>query len=183
MESQFAQIQINQTSGTLTMEQPHATVSIQQPKAEISIETTPSTLTIDQTKAWEDMNLMNILRRTEKNAQEGHQALLEGIGRRAEQGQQLMEIEHNGNPLKEQAIVNGNRPEKSLGITFIPSNFAVQIHYEPAKVSIEARAKQPIIDIKANQPIIQYERGDVSIGMKQYAQLNIDFVNLFDIDG
>src|SRR5699024_12432179 len=87
---------------------------IKQPQADVVSKMTPAKLHIDQTKAWEDMNLMSISRRIEKFAQEGYQASLEGTKRRAEQGRELMEIEHAGKPLVQQAKENAFDDMKRL---------------------------------------------------------------------
>ncbi|WP_099159878.1 DUF6470 family protein [Virgibacillus ndiopensis] len=179
MSSQMAQITIQQTPGHQEIQQPEADLSIQQPKAEISMKTTPSKLRIDQTQAWEDMNLMHISKRIEKFASDGRQRLLEGIGRRARQGNELMEIENKGNPIASQAIENGYDGMKKLGITFIPSQFAVKINYQPSDLQIDVKVNKPIIDAEPHRPIHKYEPSNVNIGMKQYQDLQIDFVHLF----
>lgn len=176
IQSQTAQIQITQTKGKQEIQQPEAELSIQQPPAQVSINTTPSKLEIDQTKAWEDMNLMHIIRRNDQFAQEGMKGLLEGMGRRAEQGTALMKIENGSNPIANQAITNGHIQMKSLGITFIPSHFSVKTSYQPAEVNIDVQTIQPVIDATIRKVEHQYERGSVDISMKQYQQLEIDFV-------
>ena len=179
LESQFAQIGIRQSSGNQEIQQPKADLTIQQPSAELTIRTIPSKLTIDQTQAWEDMNLMSIARRIETFAQEGKSGLHEGIARRAEQGTALMKIENGGNPIVQQAIINGHDQMKSLGVKYIPSHFSVKIHYQPSEVQINAQANQPIIEARANRPEHSYQQGEVDIHMKQYNHLDIDFINLF----
>lgn len=176
MQSQMAQIQMKQTNGKQEIRQPKADLSIQQPQAQMSIRTTPSKLQIDQTKAWEDMDLMSILRRNDKFAQEGLNGSLEGVGRRASQGRELMEIEKDGNPIASQAIRNGHTSMKSLGIKFIPSHFAVKTSYQPSEVQIDVQTNKPIIEATPRRPEHHYERGSVEISMKQYQSLVIDFV-------
>lgn len=181
MESQFAQIGINQSFGVQKIRQPRADLLIEQPQANLTMETTPSKLTIDQTKAWEQMNLMSTARHIETRAQEGLHSVLEGMARRAEQGNELMRIEEDGNPIISQALVNGHSQMKTLGITFIPSPFSVQINYEPSQLYIDVEANRPIIEAQANKPEHIYERGDVEVYMKQYEELQIDFENLFTV--
>ncbi|GGB55323.1 hypothetical protein F3157_12045 [Virgibacillus dakarensis] len=178
MTSQMAQIRVQQTAGQQELRQPEAELSIQQPNAEISMKTTPSKLTIDQRQAWEDMDLMPILKRIEKFASEGQQGLMEGIKRRVQQGNELMEIENKRNPVVSQAIENGYDGMKTLGIKFIPSSFAVKMDYQSSNVQVDVKVHRPIINAKSHQPIHRYERGNVTISMKQYQDLNIDFVNL-----
>lgn len=179
LESQMAQIGLNQPPAKLAIQQPQAELSIQQPKAEISMQTSPSKLMIDQTQAWEDMNLMGPLRSTDKFAQNGYSGWLEGLGRRAEQGRELMEIENKGNPIANQAQINGHKQMKALGIDFVPSRFAVKISYQPSDVQIDVETNKPIIEAVQNQPIIHYQPGSVDVFMKQYQELKIDFTNLY----
>src|SRR5699024_9989780 len=98
MESQFAQIGINQSFGVQNILQPRADLLNEQLQANLTMGTTTSKLTIDQTKAWEQMNLMSTARHIETRAQEGLHSVLEGMARRAEQGNELMRIEEDGNP-------------------------------------------------------------------------------------
>ncbi|WP_106496668.1 DUF6470 family protein [Lentibacillus sp. Marseille-P4043] len=179
LQSQMAKIQIQQTPARQEIRQPKADLSIEQPKADLTMKTKPAKLNIDQTQAWEDMNRMHVSKLIKKFANEGQQALLEGIGRRAEQGAQLMKIENKGNPIPQQAIANAFDGMKTLGIKFIPSQFSVHLDYQPAEVDIDVKPNKPIIDAKINKPTHQYERGSVNINMKQYQNLDIDFVHLF----
>lgn len=179
MESQLAQIQLTKRNARQTIEQPKADLSIQQPRAEIKMRTTPSKLTIDQTKAFEDMNLMNISKRIQRFAQEGRNGALQGMERRAQQGKELMKIENEGDPLVSQAVTNGHDSMKSLGIKFIPSTFAVKTNYQPAEVNIDVKTNNPIVEAKKNEPIVQYEPGSIETSIKQHANLEINFVNLF----
>ncbi|WP_424475338.1 DUF6470 family protein [Oceanobacillus kimchii] len=173
MRSQLGQIAINTNNAKQFISQRQADLTIQQPQAELKIQTKPSKLTIDQSKAWEDMNLMGILRRTEKIAAQGKQEVMNGIARRARQGNQLMKIEHQSNPIQQQSIANAYEHYKSLGIKFIPSTFAVQTNYQPSEIDITVIRNEPIIRAKVNQPQISYQPGDVEISLKQQPELDI----------
>ncbi|WP_284139267.1 MULTISPECIES: DUF6470 family protein [unclassified Virgibacillus] len=177
IETQMAKIALQQQPGKQEIKQPKADVSIQQPRAELTITRTPSKLQIDQTKAWEDMNLMSILRRNDIVAAEGKQGALEGTGRRAQQGQELMKIENKGNPIINQAIVNGHKAQKPIGIDFIPSRFAVKIDFQPGMLDIDVTPHKPQIEIMPRKVEHRYENGEVDISMKQQAALSIDFVH------
>lgn len=179
LQTQYAQIAIQQQPSKHYIQQHHADMSIEQPQAQLSMQTRPAKLTIDQTQVWEDMNLMHIKRRIEQTAKEGTQAVHEGMARKAKQGAQLMKIEHDGDPIREQAIANATRPTKSLGIDFIPSFGAVKIDVIPSDLQINAETKQPIIHARSHSPEYTFEQGYVDISIAQYEQLDIDFVNLF----
>ncbi|TYR80122.1 hypothetical protein FZC66_13400 [Priestia megaterium] len=105
-------------------------------RVEIQIERTPSKLTIDQTKAWEEMNLKSILKRTKDEADKGRQAVLESIQRAVQQGEELMKIENKGNVIADQAKRNTEKQIHPSNIAFIPSPFSVKIDYQPAKLLI-----------------------------------------------
>lgn len=174
MQSEMAQIGIEQHLGKQFIRQPAANMSIEQPKADMTIRTKPSKLTIDQTQAWEETNLMSTRKLAKKHADNGMQIAQEGTARRAEQGTQLMRIETEGNPIKEQAIVNGHPQMKRIGMKFIPSPFSVKFYYEPSEVEIGVKVNKPIIHTKVNKPEVAYERGNVNIFMERYNHLEIN---------
>lgn len=175
----MAQIRIEQHLGKQYIRQPAANMSIEQPKADMTLRTKPSKLTIDQSQAWDETNLMSTPKLVKKHAQNGMEIAKEGTARRAEQGTQLMMIEKDGNPIKEQAIVNGHQQMKRIGMKFIPSPFSVKFHYEPSDVDIDVKVNKPIIQTNINKPEIEYERGKVNISMERYHHLEIEVENLY----
>lgn len=178
LESNFVRMGLNIEKPQQEIEQPSAIQSIQQPMAILEIETIPGRLTIDQTKAREDVDLKSIGRRVEEFAQNGYQDWLNGLGRRATQGRELMEIEIGGNPIANQGKVNNERPEKQFNIGWIPSHFSVVIQYEPAKVNIDAQPQKPKIDVEIRKPVHNYTPGKVSTEILEKNSLSIDFINI-----
>ncbi|HLR72415.1 MAG TPA: DUF6470 family protein [Pseudogracilibacillus sp.] len=179
MDSQMARIGMTQTPAQLEMSQKNADLSIEQPKADISMQTKKGKLTIDQSQAWEEMNLMSTQRLNEKYADEGLRAALEGTGRRAEQGAELINIHHETNVIAEQAVQNQLPKVKTLSLKYIPSPLAVKFHYERGDVQIDVKENKPIIKAQMNRPEIVVNRGSVDIFMEQYNELHIDFDNLY----
>ena len=176
LQSISAQISIHTNKGQQSIEQPKADLSIEQPKADLKIETTPATLSIDQTEAWADMDLKHILRRVSEMASQAKQDALEGIGRRAQEGQQLMRIEDGGNPIADISKKNGAKPIYPFNIGYIPSAGSVKIQYEPAKVNIDVTQNKPNINVSTNKPIIDYQPGSVDVQLERRNELKIDFV-------
>lgn len=179
MQSQRAQIEIQKTDAQIRMAQPQAELTIQQPEAELTIRTTPGKLRIDQSEAWADLNLMHITKRNELFAREGKNSLMQGIARRARQGDELMKIENGGDAIIHQAMQNSADPMKSLGIKFIPSHFSVKTSYQPAEVQIDVQPKKPIIHATPQSPEFSYEPGNVTTSLKQRQYLEISFTNLY----
>ena len=159
---------------TQKIEQPRATLSIEQPHAKQTIRTTESKLSIDSSQARADAGLKSTSARSEEFASLGRQGVQEGIGRRAEQGNQLMRIENGGNSIVSLAKQSG-RQMKDLGITFIPSYGSVKIDYTPSNVDIETEQQKPIISAQANKPVHEYTPGKVTAEMIQYPSIDISW--------
>ncbi|HLR42060.1 MAG TPA: DUF6470 family protein [Pseudogracilibacillus sp.] len=179
MESQMARISMEQDHGMLEIEQPKAELSIQQPKADMSIQTTKGKLTIDQTEAWQQVNLGSTQYMIEKNARAAMQAASEGTARRAEQGAEMLDIHHGREVFADQAVTNQGKQYQSPNVGYMPSPFSVKINYEKGQVDINFQENKPQIDVQINKPQVTYHRSKVNIAMERYAQLDIDYVNLF----
>ncbi|RFB11031.1 hypothetical protein DZB84_21205 [Bacillus sp. HNG] len=178
LESQNAKRGIHTIKAVQEIQQPKAELSIEQPNAELTIKTTPGKLTIDQTEAWADMDLKHISRRIAEAADKGYQDSLEGIARRAQEGNELLRIENGGNPIAQIAKRKSDGPELQFNIGWIPSYFSVKTNYVPAEVDIQVKVNKPIINAGINKPIHEYTPGNVDIYLDQRQSLKIDFANL-----
>ncbi|WP_141432913.1 DUF6470 family protein [Bacillus sp. 03113] len=178
LQSSFAQIDIHTQRGSIEIEQPKADLEIEQPRAELNIERTPSKLTIDQTKAREDVGIKSMTRMLEDAAQKGRQDLLEGIARRAEDGDELMKIENGRGAIARIAKRNSERGPYNINIGWIPSAGSVKIDYDPGTIDIQWNPQKPIIHSKINKPIYQFHPSQVQVQLKQYPTLKVDFENL-----
>jgi Family of unknown function (DUF6470) len=183
----FPQLRMQSTNGVLGLtstksvqqiEQPQADMTIKQRSAELDIETTPGKLSIDQTKAWEDMNLMHIFKRIDDFARNGYQDWLSYLAKASSQGDQLMRIENNGNPLISQAKHNSETPILDYNVGFIPSAFSVKMNYRPAKVNIDWKIHQPEINVRINKPRHYYKPGEVKGEMTQMPSIHIEVIGL-----
>lgn len=178
LESTPAKLELSTTPAQQSIEQPRAQLNLEQPKAEMRMQSTPGKLTIDQTIAWESMDLKHIFRRVEENAQEGKNAVLSGMAKRASEGDELMQIEHGGNPLASQAERGSQLLDYSYNIGFIPPPFSVRINYQPSHLKIDVEPKKVINNTITQKPIIDYKQGEVHKSMSQHADLKIDFVHI-----
>lgn len=179
LQSQMAQIEMTTNQPKQSIEQPGPDIDLQQPPAELHINRTPSVLSIDQTEARADVDLKSIRRRIEEFAQNGYQEWLNGIARRAQEGNELMRIENGGNPIASIAKQNGKfLPTYDFNIGYVPKAGSVKIDFQPTKLDIQWDIKKPVNNTKARKPIIDYQPGTVDIRLKQYQDLQIDFANL-----
>lgn len=175
MESTFARIGIETQSARLEIQQPQADMSIQQPKAEMMVDRRPSKLTIDQSRAFADANLKSVFRMTEENAQAGYQAAMNAIATMAQEGDELMMIEHGFSALRSQAERNSLPPMADFNIGWIPSHNSVKINYDPGYLNIRWNTQPVRIDVRPNKPIIDYYPGKTDIYLQQKNSLRIDF--------
>lgn len=179
------QIQIQTTNAQIGLtipepqqyiEQPPADLQIRQPAAELTIETTEGQLQIDQTQLRADLGMYTLPEFARNAAQKGQQMILQGIARRAREGEQLGDIRNGNNAIASiAASKNENMQQKKLGIKFIPSFNAVKLHYTPAEVDIDVQQNQPEIDATIHKPIHNYTPGKVSVDLLQEPSIEIDW--------
>ncbi|WP_203245942.1 DUF6470 family protein [Sporosarcina beigongshangi] len=177
------QLQIQTTRGILGLqiekpiqeiEQPRATLNQQQPAAILEISTTNPQLSVDTTEARAEIDLKSVRRRIEEHAQLGLQGVIEGIGRRAQEGQQLMRIEDGGNVIPAISKQNATPPPAPIGIRFVGGYEKVQVSIQPGTTNIEATPQKAINEVQINKPIHQYTPGKVTGVMEQYPSIQID---------
>ncbi|MFY3791554.1 DUF6470 family protein [Ureibacillus sp. MALMAid1270] len=171
-----AKIGLNIRQPVQRIEQLKAELDLQQPNAKLSVETTKSKLSIDAFEARESMGYKNTRSRTAEIAQQSIQEGLEGIARRALEGNDLMRIENGGNPIVQHAKSRGRQLYSSLNIKFIPQAGSVEVNYEPSKVDINIEPQKVINNTKINKPIHQYTPGSVKVEMLQYPSIKIDWL-------
>lgn len=157
------------------IEQPRAVMEQSQPAAILEISTTRPRLSIDTTAVREDIDMKSVFKRTQEHAHLGRQAALEGIGRRASEGQQLLRIENGGNVIADLAKQNGTPPPASLGIRFVANRTKIQMSIAPGTTNINVTPQQPTLDVQVNKPIHTYIPGKVSGTMEQYSSIQIDW--------
>ena len=177
------QLQIQTTRGILGLqtnkptqeiEQPRALMNIQQPAAILEISSTRPQLSLDTTEARADIDMKSVRRRIEENAQYGKQGVMEGIARRAQEGQQLLQIEQGGKVIADIAKQNAIPPPAPLGIRFVGNRLNVQMSAQPGTTNIQATPQKPIIDVQTNKPIHNYTQGKVTGEMNPYPSIQID---------
>lgn len=175
LQTTKAQIGLNIHKPVQKIEQPKADLDLQQPKAKLTIDKTKSQLSIDTFEARESLDLKNARSRIKEMAQKGKQDALDGVARRAQEGDELMRIENGGNPIVEHAKLRGRLPYSSLNIKFIPQAGSVKINFEPSRADINIEPQKVINNSKMNKPIHQYTPGSVDVEMLQKPSINIDW--------
>ncbi|AXH98417.1 hypothetical protein DV702_01060 [Sporosarcina sp. PTS2304] len=169
-----AKIGLQVTKPVQEIEQPRASLSIQQPAAILDISTTRPQLSLDTTENRADLDLKSAFRRIAENAQYGHQKVQEGIGRRAQEGSQLMKIE-NGASIADIIKQSTERPMAQLQVKFVGDRTKIKTDVTAGSLDIQVKPQKPIIDAQINKPIHNYTPGKVDVVMEQYGSIDIDW--------
>jgi hypothetical protein len=179
MQSTYGKIGIQTRSAKLSIHQQKADLTIRQPKAEMRINRKPGKLDIDQSQAFAEEHLKSVFAWTRENASRGRKAALEGVGRRAAEGDRLMKIENGGRPIADLAEKNSSDPPLAFNIGWMPkSAFSVKFYYQPSKLKIHWQLHDPVINATPNLPQYAYQSGSVIIFMKQRPSLDIQVSGL-----
>lgn len=155
------------------LEQPKAKMNLQQPAAILEISTTRPQLSLDTTEVRADLDLKSPLRRGAENGQYGMKQALEGTGRRASEGQQLMKIE-NGTSIADIVKQNTDRPQADLGIRFVSDRTKIQSDIQPGSLDINTTPQKVVNDVQINKPIHHYNQGKVTGEIEQWNSIQID---------
>ncbi|MBH0230881.1 DUF6470 family protein [Halobacillus yeomjeoni] len=174
LQTQQAKLILNTNPARHEYHQQKAEQSIQQPKADVKIEQKPGRLTIDQSNAWRNLHFKSVFERTREVADDANQKWLEGIGRMAEEGDDLMRVENGGNPVAEHA-----KNKSVMNFTYLPGNTPtydlVKARYEANPAVIEVQRNDPIIETTPRYPQFEYQRGSVDVSLAQHADVKIDW--------
>lgn len=178
LHNTFAKLGIEQRNATIHIRQPQADMSYNQPQPEVKMHKTKGKLTIDQTEAFADAGLKHPFRMTKEQFSRSKQKVLQSIGAKASEGDQLMKIEHQGLSVIPQIAKNKSEPPmKEFNIGFVPeSTSKVKIHYQPSEIKIDVNLENFKLHVKPNKPIIKFNQGDLQIYLKQKANLRIQAV-------
>ncbi|WKB37357.1 DUF6470 family protein [Terrilactibacillus sp. S3-3] len=138
---------------------------------------------MDQTDAWHNQDLKSAFTRIADAAQDASQDVLEGIARRAQQGDELLHLErhHGSNLIAEQAGENAALAvvgtHYDTGST--PAYQSVKYYVDPGSLNISWEMHAPDIEVTTHVPEITYFPGNVGISMQQYPSLTIEAVGIF----
>lgn len=162
-----AKLHIDADLGQYEMKQPRPTFEMEQHRPKQSIEQPRGELEIDQTKAWDALARTNILTVMSRIFSQARDIAMQGIARRAEEGDQMAAIH-----TKADAIVN---IAQNVRVSFPEMQYAGEAAYDNVDISYNRR--DPIIsaepgrvdlNTQVNPPEVQYHRGKLDIYMKQY---------------
>jgi hypothetical protein len=171
-----AQIGLRITQPVQEIQQKPADLSIKQVPATMTIERKPGRLEIDQEQLWNELNVKRNGVFNEDMAAFARQEAFEAIGEKAQEGDQLAEIEKKNDAIQSIISSKANPGPAEFTIGFIPSYGSVKIHFTPTEVAIDWKQGGAEIETTPNKPIHNYTPGKTEVYLRQMQDLQIDFV-------
>ena len=113
-------------------------------------------------------------------AEKGRQHVLKATATIAKQGDQLMNIAKGGSDtIQRLAKENSENPIRDFNIGFVPSSASkVKKTYIPGELHMKIDQRTPEVKVKANQPIIKVNPGNLEIYLKQKPSISFTIVGL-----
>lgn len=169
-----AKVDLNISKSAQYIKQPKANQTIEQPAATLEMHHTDAKLTVDSSQAYRDLGYFNNVEFAKNYAQAGESGVMEGIARRASEGEAMMNISKNsGNAMPSIAQSFDTFEQQRLGIEWKPSVGAVKIKYHEGSLDINIQAHKAKINTVVNKPIIDYTPGKVSGTLIQREDVDI----------
>jgi hypothetical protein len=175
------QIQIHQTLGRIGLRYIPAQFEIRARPADIDIHyvspdveihTHPGQLMIDQTEAFAQEGRLKPLDLAVTQAQKARQAVLSGIERTAQVGDQVARAETKSQAINVWAMQQAFQvPE--LVPALVPAPFSVHIHYEMGRVDEQVRIGHVDERVQAHPAEVIFRPGAVKAYMEPQAKLTI----------
>lgn len=161
---QDAKVDLNITEPKQHIEQPRAQQHIEQPAATLEIHHTDAKLLVDSSQAYRDLGLISNAESIQNFASKGQSAVMEGMARRASEGDAMMEIrKDNGRAtLSNIAKQHDTFEQQRLGIAWKPSIGSVKIKYQAGSLDIRIQAQKPKIDVQLGKVVHDYTPGKVT---------------------
>lgn len=175
------QIQIRQTQGLIGIKTEPGQFEIQQSPASLSIETVntrleihsqPPTIQYDQSKMWDALNGGKPMSFWNRIYNQQGQFVEQAISRINSNYERIGNILHSGNAIADIAAEN-IAIELPLQVYGPASSDNIDFDVTVQKPEIQVTPGHVNIQVSSNHPEIQYKRGNVSVYMQQFPNLQI----------
>lgn len=167
---QFAKLGLNTTAPFLSLHTTPPTLEIERTPATVEIHQQNGDLQIDQTPCRASLGIYNLTDFAHQVAAEGQQAVLSGIARRAEEGDQLTHNETQQNVVVAVARQEAQKPIPELTYAWID---APQITYTAHPVEFTPMAGQLSFNAQPGTVQGDFRRGTVEPYLLQSASIRM----------
>lgn len=168
-----AKMHIDGDPGRFDIRQPRPTFEMKRIDPKLEIKQPRGDMKIDSSKAYDALGQGGNLETMHRIYAAARNVAMDGIARIVEEGNRLAAIHKGGNPIADnaEATVTGGFPE--LDFAGEPSYDNVDIFYTARKAEIEVTPGRIDLNAKANNPVIEYQKGKLDIYMKQYPNVEM----------
>lgn len=174
--SQRAILGLKTNNATLELTQNHQSLDLQSSLPQVRVEGTLPKVEIDSYQPRAEAGLKGNLDMLKETSQIARQAWLQGIGKNADQGTEMANIQNGGNPIVSQAEYNAyTQFEREWNMGTVPRS-------KPDIQVIEGQLDIQVIEGEVNNNTqkvdteMQYSRGNVEKYMEQYNSINFEVV-------
>lgn len=172
--AKHGQIGIRTADAVLSMRsfRPSMTVSTQRP--ELNVQNRPVRVKIDQSQCFSEAGLKGIFELNRDIAQEGRQAVLEGIAQMVADGNTMAAIQHKSEAVVELAVEKSLPLPADFNITFIPRSRPL-IEVEGG-VSFNPTPGRVNLQVEVRPTEIKYQPYQIDIYLAQRPEFHYEFV-------
>lgn len=173
IRQEYAQLGIDADLGTQRMEQPRPTFELRQNHAKLHIRQPLGRFEIDQDRAWDALAVGGNLETMSKIYSMAPEIALKGLRRRVEEGNRMADITIKSNPFAEFAKDWRRTFEEYAQIAGPASYDNVDLEYIRGDFSLDAELGAIELNARVNQPVHEYTRGKLEIGILKYNLVEI----------
>jgi hypothetical protein len=175
INSQQAVLGIQTQNAQYNMRNELPKVEIETKAAELNMSVTLPTIEIDQRQCFSESGLKGVLELATENVQNAVQIMYASIGRIAEQGNELTNIQNGGNVIADQAVYNAYEQfATDYNMVTMPRS-RPKITVREGKISTNPTAAEFRNKPRLTKPEIDYQAGKVTIYMLRESSLKIRF--------
>jgi hypothetical protein len=168
----WGSIRVSQSFAQMNVHQTPADLEISQQPATLDIQTERGKLSIDQSAPFAEEGLATSGQLARQFAQDGQQAVLDYIKKKAEEGDRLAREIQNGNAIADLAAENSRPPTHDYNVGLIPQS-PVRFSYQPAVVQTNVSLHRPEVKVQVHAVHAHVIPGNVQIQMAQYPTIKI----------
>lgn len=174
----WPQIGVNRAPARLEMQSPGFTLDISVTQPQTKIEYSLPEITIDQSQCFSEAGRKGIADFAEENASFAVSKMLESIGRIAEQGNALTDIQFGGNPIVDQSYYNAyDQFEHEFNMATIPKS-RPKIEVIEGSLDIQVIEGKLTNNTVSQKTSMQYVKGAIEVYLKQRGSIDVSFVDV-----
>lgn len=169
-----AQLGLDISMGSMRLEQSHASMALKQPQAVMRVQNPSGRLQIDNRAVRQELGVGSQLVSARERAAASTRTALEGIARRAQEGDRMMRQPHVIAQLAKEANYRNSHVETNVGV--IPRSRPEITYVGDPNVHIEAIPQAPRLQVTPHAPRVDLVPATVHAYLKQRGSVDIEYI-------